>query len=201
MGVLRLVNDPTVLDQYLAHEQRRQEPVIEPGQIWLVECAPASLCAVHMRLLARANVVLYEGPLLAALAAALPLGLYAEKLQATGESGPAIAPRALRFAADGWSVLQLVERRARWRRLLRSVTEELYRADGMSPLPAAGTITAGRYRQLDGIPADLAAVVAELGPDELLSLTFASPGRPAGASSVPCPPVSGQAFTANGLAG
>jgi hypothetical protein len=202
MGVFHLVDGHTVLDQYLAPEQGQDEPVIEPGQIWLVECAPASLCTVHARLLARANVVLYESALLAALADALPIGIYAEKLQATAESGPAIAPRALQFAADGWSVLQLVERQAGWRRLLRSVTEEPCRAGaGTTPLLAVGTITAGRYRQWLGTAADLAIIAAELGPDDLLILIFAPPGTSPGALPVSRPAASGQAFTANGLAG
>ena len=42
---------------------------------------------------------------------------------------------------------------------------------------AIGTITAGRYRQRHDIPADLAIVAAELGPDDLLSLTFAARAR------------------------
>jgi hypothetical protein len=202
MGVFHLVDDHTVLDQYLAQEQRQKEPAVEPGQIWLVECAPASLCAVHAGLLAQANVVLYERGLLAALADALPIGTYAEKLPATTVAEPAIAPRALQFAADGWSVLQLVERRAGWRRDLRSVTEELHRAGGgMPPLRAVGTITAGRYRRLHGIAADLVTVAAGLGPDGLLCLTFMRSDAALGASPVPRPAASGQAFTANGLAG
>src|SRR4051794_331523 len=104
MGVFRLADGDSVLDRYLTNEQRREEPAIEPGQIWLVECAPASLCAVHAGLLAQANVVLYEVAVAAALADALPIGIYAEKLPATADTGPAITRRALQFAADGWSV-------------------------------------------------------------------------------------------------
>jgi hypothetical protein len=172
--------------------------VIKAGQIWLVECAVGSLPALHARLLRRANVVLYERALGAAVAEALPIGVYAEPLSATAGTGPAIAPRARQFAADGWSVLLLVEQRGGWRRHLQSVTQELDHLDGgASPLLAIGTITASRYRERRGGPTDLATVAAQLRPDELLSLTFGLPSGPPGSRS----PARGQAFTANGLAG
>ena len=70
-------------DEYLTHEQCRNKPTIEPGQIWVVECEAASLSTFHAELLTRANVVLYERVLLAAVAEALPMGVYAEALPAT----------------------------------------------------------------------------------------------------------------------
>src|SRR4051794_6262554 len=104
MGDLYLVQDHLASNLYDAQEWCEPGPEIEPGQIWLLECVPASLSAFHAGLLARANVVLYEPALAAAVAKSLPLGGYAERLQAVAASGPIIAPRALRFAADGWSV-------------------------------------------------------------------------------------------------
>ena len=114
---------------------------------------------------------------------------------------PAIAPRALQFAADGWSVLQLVEWRNGWRRKLRSTTEEMYRVGAvMPPLLAIGTITAGRYRPLHKIPADLADCCRRTRPrPPALPDLYAAPARHW--RSVIRLPASGQAFTANGLAG
>ena len=206
MGVLSLVGDGTAPDEYLPHERRLAEPTIEPGQIWVVECEPASLSAFHASLLPRANVVLYERAVLAALAEALPIGVYAEPLPATGPTEPTIAPRALQFAGDGWSVLQLVEMRGGWRQRLRSVTADLNRpGGGTSPLLAIGTIRASRYRHRCDTGTDLAIVIAELRSDELLSLTFAASSAPAGTSPGTSPglrrPAQGQVFTANGLAG
>jgi hypothetical protein len=207
MGVYHALHGNTAPDKYLPdgylnNEPCQPEPMVEPGQIWLVECEAAALSAFHAGLLTRANVVLYERTLLAAVADSLPIGVYAEPLPATGAAGPAIAPRALHFAADGWSVLQLVERRVGRRQLLRSATAELRGPrDGKSPLLAIGTITASRYRQRHDIRTDLAIVAAELGSDELLSLTFAPPGAPSGASPGLRRPAPGQVFTANGLAG
>jgi hypothetical protein len=149
--------------------------------------------------MARANVVLYDRALSGVVAASLPTGTYAEPLPAPGSAGPAIAPRAVQFAADGWSVLHLVERRAGRRQLLRFAPEALSgTGHAKSPLLAVGTITASRqlparYRQWRGTSTDLAIVAAELSPDELLSLIFAVPGLRSGAQ--------GQVFTANGLAG
>ncbi len=198
MGVLSLVGDGMGSDEYLTHEQRENDPTIEPGQIRVVECEPASLSAFHAELLTRANVVLYERALLAAVAEALPIGVYAEPLPPIGAAGPAIARRAMEFAADGWSVLQLVERRVGWRQRLRSVAEGMSRQGGNnSSLLAIGTIRASRYRDCAETAADLALLAAELRSDELLSLTFAAPGT---LSRLRCP-AQGQVFTANGLAG
>jgi hypothetical protein len=83
----------------------------EPGRIWLVEGDPAGLSPAHADLLLDANVVLYERALGAALAETLPTGIYAEPLPGNATAGPVISPRARHFAADGWRVVQLVERR------------------------------------------------------------------------------------------
>lgn len=202
MGVFDFVQDRPASDGYQAHERHWPGPEIEPGQIWLVECASASLYAVHATLMSRANVVLYERTLAAAVAEVLPIGVYAEPLPETAALGPAVAPRALQFAADGWSVVQLVEQPADWRRFLRSAAgEPNHLKAGAPPLLAIGTIAAGRYRQHRAIPhatgAELAAIAAGLGSDALLSLTFA----PLGASPSPRTPAPGRVFTANGLAG
>ncbi len=202
MGVLGLVGDGIRPGEYLAPTQCRNVPRIEPGQIRVVECEASSLSAYHAELLTLANVVLYDRSLVAALAEVLPIGVYAEPLPATAGAGPAIALRALEFAADGWSVLQLIERRVVWRQRLRSVTAGLSRpGDGNSPLLAIGTIRASRYKDRRDTTTDLAIVAAELGSDELLSLTFAPAAVLSGAPAGPQPPAHSQVFTANGLAG
>jgi hypothetical protein len=202
MDVLSLVGDGIGSDEYLIHQKRQDEPTIEAGQIRVVECEAAFLSAFHAELLTRANVVLYERALMEAVAEVLPIGVYAEPLPATAATGPAIARRAVEFAADGWSVLQLVERRAGWRQLLRSVTEDLNRrSGGTSSLMTIGTIRASRYKDRANTASDLTLLVAELHSDELLSLTFAPPAAPFGASPRLYRPAPGQMFTANGLAG
>jgi hypothetical protein len=199
MGIFHALHGNAAPNAYKADGQCQTEPAIEPGQIWLVECENTSLSAFHAGLLTRANVVLYDRALLGVVAEKLPIGAYAEPLPAigsaaSGAAGPAIAPRALQFAADGWSVLQLVERRAGWHQRLSVATQEMVRRDGgRSPLLAIGTVVASRYRRWHGTSEDLAIAAAELGGDELLSLTFASPSLR--------PPAQGQVFTANGLAG
>jgi hypothetical protein len=136
MGVFDISGGNRTPSEYRIGEQDRPEPAIEPGQIWLVECDPVSLSAFHAGLLRHANVVLYERALGAALAEALPIGLYAEPLSATATVGPAITPRARHFAADGWSVVQLVKRRDGRERLPQFAAEHLNRpAGGASPGP------------------------------------------------------------------
>jgi hypothetical protein len=204
MGVFNALGGSMALNGYAADRQCRSKPSIGPGQIWLVECESASLSAFHITLLTHANVVLYDRALSAAVARVLPIGAYAEPLAATTMSGPAIAARALLFAAEGWSVLQLVEMRPDWRRRLRFATEEMKEPGDKSPLLAIGTIAADRYRPIRDrqqhgapAPADIAIIAAELRSDELLSLTFGVPGASPGLR----PPTQGQVFTANGLAG
>ena len=124
MDGLHLVGEGMASDEYLTHEQRRNEPTIEPGQIWVVECEAASLSAFHAELLTRANVVLYERVLAGGGGRGVADRCLCRTAARDPATGPAIARRALEFAADGWSVLQLVERRVGWRQLLRSVAED-----------------------------------------------------------------------------
>jgi hypothetical protein len=111
MDVFHEILGDAAENDYAIGEPGRPEPTIEPGEIRLVECDPASLSPAHACLLRQANVVLYERALGAALAETLPTGLYAEPIPATTTAAPVISARARHFAADGWSVLQLIERR------------------------------------------------------------------------------------------
>ena len=83
-----------------------QAPAILPGQIWLIEQDPHfPLSTAGRDALAQANVVLFDRTLALLVIEALPLGTYAEPLPAAAS---ALSPRALEFAAEGWTVVQLV---------------------------------------------------------------------------------------------
>jgi hypothetical protein len=88
-------------------------PAIEPGEVWLIEqLSETELSPLDRGAVTRANVVLYDRALERLVAEILPLGGYAEPLPRDHRAkGPANAPRARQFAADGWSVVQLVEAR------------------------------------------------------------------------------------------
>src|SRR5437868_10222513 len=92
-------------------------PSVDPGQIWLIEHDPVTaLGAFDRAVLTHANVVLYDRTLAPLVAQVLPIGAYAEPLSAaTIAAGPTVAPRALDFAAEGWSVVQLVAAGPAWR--------------------------------------------------------------------------------------
>jgi hypothetical protein len=91
-------------------------PAVRPGEIWLVEQpADADITPLDHDAIASANVILYDRALEALVAEILPLGKYAEPLPAGGPgAGPAISARAMRFAEDGWRVVQIVEARPGW---------------------------------------------------------------------------------------
>jgi hypothetical protein len=120
----------TTTNNYEIGERVRPEPAVGPGRIWLVECDPAGLSPVHAGLLRRANVVLYERTLGRVLAESLPTGVYAEPLPATAAAEPTVALRARHFAADGWRVVQLVERRDGRDRLLQFAATDLDQPGG-----------------------------------------------------------------------
>src|SRR5256885_16296389 len=112
-------------------------PSIDPGQIWLIEHDPTTaLAALDRAVLTHANVVLYDRALAPLVAQVLPIGAYAEPLSAaTVAAGPAVAPRALDFAAEGWSVVQLVAAgRARGARFAPLVP-------GLRPAPPGGALS------------------------------------------------------------
>ncbi|TMK07211.1 MAG: hypothetical protein E6G72_15740, partial [Alphaproteobacteria bacterium] len=100
-----------------------QLPDVLPGQIWLVEhSAGMPLSPLDRAVLAAANVVLYDRALASLVAQLLPLGAYAEPLPGVEPAtGPAIMPRALDFAAEGWSVVQLVAAGPAWRARLAAL--------------------------------------------------------------------------------
>src|SRR6476646_597541 len=128
-----------------------QLPDVLPGQIWLVEHgAGMALSPLDRAILAAANVVLYDRALASLVAQLLPLGAYAEPLPGVEPAtGPAITPRALDFAAEGWSVVQLVAAGPAWRARLAALPPALFRAsrDGALPVRVVAT-DSGRHERV-----------------------------------------------------
>ncbi len=126
-----------------------QLPTVRPGQIWLIEHAPAApLFPCDRAALTGADVVIYDRALAPVAASVLPIGAYAERLPADARpTGFAISPRALGLAADGWSVAQLVEvcrdRHAR----LRLASEALASLGCAGDLPVLIIAKRAPYRQ------------------------------------------------------
>lgn len=171
-----------------------QPSTIEAGQIWLIEQeATTGLCPLDRSAVTGANVVLYDRALASLVAAVLPIGTYAEPLPLNARE--AISPRALAFAADGWSVVQLTEPCAGRRARLQGTARPLIPLAGASDLPVQVIAKAAdaRGRSRDGCLPRLAELIDELGDDGPLTLVF-------GPLAIRTPADS-HAFTANGLAG
>lgn len=189
-----------------------EAPTVQPGQIWVIEQTAASgLFALDRDALASANVVLYDRALAPLVARVLPLGTYAEPLTRDGSGGAAVAetaaisPRALKFAAEGWSVVQLVEARGGWRAWAHNnmAHNNMAASSGLRPLNggaanlpvrviAKTAADPDRDRRSACLP-ELAGLIDDLDADDLLTLVVGPV-----AARVPMPAF---AFTANGLAG
>ncbi len=175
-------------------------PNIGPGQPWLVEISPkaSEFPSFEYRAFVSANVVIYDRVLGPLVAAALPLGNYAEPVTAGGHAtDEANVQRCLRFVADGWSVFRLVKgdlaAPARADRLLR-ITEGLL-ADGVSPdLPVQLITGADKVacEEIETCLGDLDAVLDARSCKGHLTVVFTI-------ESYRGPPL--YAVTANGLAG
>jgi hypothetical protein len=177
-------------------------PRIGPGEIWLIEQPPqTSISPLARDALTDANVVIYDRSLAPLVANILPIGAYAEpsspdvQLPDVQLAGAMLSPRALEFAAEGWSVVQLAATRSGWRRWQPTTAALLARLSGNPDLPvlAIAKTATGRYRETDAGLLDLSELIDSAGADDLLTLVFGPIGMPRQA------PV--QAFTANGLAG
>ena len=174
-----------------------QLPGVLPGQIWLVEhSAGMPLSRLDRAVLAAANVVLYDRALASLVAQLLPLGAYAEPLPGVEPAtGPAIMPRALDFAAEGWSVVQLVTAGPAWRARLAALPPALFRAsrDGALPVRVVAKDSGGHERAFDAGHNEFAELIRAFGDSERLTLIFGPLAAPR--------PAPAYAFTANGLAG
>ena len=170
---------------------------ILPGQIWLSEQDPAApLSRLDRAAVAGANVVLYDRALAPLVARALPIGGYAEPLPGVeAASGPAIAARAVDFAGEGWSVVQLVAAGPVWRARLANLPTGLLRARGNSALPVRliNKTANGRHRDIETDLTDVADRVRGFAEHERLTLILGPVNAPRSAHA--------HAFTANGLAG
>jgi len=127
-------------------------PTLRPSQLWVIEQAPATaLSELDRDALTSANVVIYDRALASVVADVLPLGGYAEPLSfACQAASRALSPRALQFAAEGWSVVQLVEASPCWRERLHQAPKELSRVSGgrHATVRLIAKQGAERYREL-----------------------------------------------------
>jgi hypothetical protein len=173
------------------------DPAIRPGQIWLIEQPSATaLFPLDRGALTNANVVIYDRALAPLVARFLPLGTYAEPLSLNAEAaGSVISPRALQFAAEGWSVVQLVEARPGRRKWLRDAVAALIPLSGGEDLPllAIAKTAADRHRRWEGCLRNSSDLIDEFGDDDPLTLVFGP--------LVVRYPAPAYAFAANGLAG
>lgn len=117
-------------------EDRRTEdrPQIRPGEIWVLEpTAATSAFARDGGAFGGSDVVLYDRTLAPLVPRLMPRGGYAEPIAADADADdPLIAPRAVKLAADGWSVVQLITGCRGWRRRLRRTTEQLGPLNGFT---------------------------------------------------------------------
>jgi hypothetical protein len=177
--------------------QSSLDPAIRPGQIWLIEQPSALvLFPLDRGALTSADVVIYDRALAPLVARFLPIGAYAEPLSLDVQAaGSAISPRALRFAAEGWSVVQWIEARPGRRERLRDAVGALMRQSGGDDLPllAIAKTAADRHRRRDGYLRNCFDLIDEFGDDDPLTLIFGP--------LVIRYPAPAHAFAANGLAG
>jgi hypothetical protein len=151
-------------------------PDVAPGQLWVLEISPeaSEIPPMEHRAFASANIVIYDPVLAPLVAAALPLGGYAEPA-ATGDRASEFE-RVLRLLLDGWSVLRLVEGEltaaARTDRL-RRIGEQLLDA-GVAAGLAVQLLTdvAGGCEKTETCLGDLAIVLDALRIEDRLTAVF-----------------------------
>jgi hypothetical protein len=170
---------------------------VKPGQIWFIEHAAATaLFPCDHRVLTSVNVVIYDRALAPVVASVLPIGAYAEPLSLNDSTaGLAISPRALGFAAEGWSVAQVIETHPERRIRLKRASEALMSVGCASDLPVRviAKATPDRYQARDACLRTLPGLADEFADHDLLTLIF----RPLIARY----PAHYYACAANGLAG
>jgi hypothetical protein len=178
-------------------EDRRSnlEAPVQPGEYWLIEQPLGKgLSSLDRGALSSADIVIYDRRLAALVAQVLPMGRYAEPLFRNGEAQPAVLPRALRFATDGWRVAQLLEARQGDNHRLHDAVEALIRLQANDlPLLAVAKRAVDRQELRDGRLHNLLELIGEFAADDPLTLILG----PLVAGCV-VPP---HAFAGNGLAG
>jgi hypothetical protein len=184
------------LDGAAGSGDRRTEdrPQIRPGQIWVLEpIAATKVFARNGSVFRGPDVVLYDRALAPLVPRLLAPGAYAEPIAADDDADDlVIAPRALKLAADGWSVVQLITQCRGWRRRLRRTTEQLGPLNGFAIQLIAKT-AAAQCRSREASLADLPELVEALPEDEMPTLIV---GPLAGSA-----PAAARASIGNGLAG
>ena len=180
-------------------EDRRSPhgPTLKPRQLWFIEqAAAAGLSAIDRAAVASADVVIYDQTLACVVADVLTLGAYAEPLPSNVQaSGPAISSRALQFAAEGWSVVQLGEAGPRWRERVQNAPKELawFSDTGSLPVRLIAKMADGRYTEAGTCWDSLPELIDSCDDDSLLTVIFGPIATRNTAQPYP--------FTANGLAG
>jgi hypothetical protein len=169
--------------------------VLRPGEICFIEQRETYLSALAYAAIADADIVLYDRALATVVAHELSAaGSYAEPVAGTdGDEGPAIPPRALRLAADGWRVVHLLHGRPGWRRRLRAAAEGLALASGKRGLPVRLVAVTNGDPSLCATLFDLPQLDDEAAGNEKLTVIL-GPLAETG-------PAPAGTFTANGLAG
>ena len=169
-------------------------PTLRPSQLWVIEQAPTTaLSELDRDALTNANVVIYDRALAGVVAEVLPLGGYAEPLSLSCQAaGRALSPRALQFAADGFSVVQLIEASPCWRERLQQAPREVSDA-GIAAVRLIAKHGAERYRELAADLDHLPGLADEVDRGDPMTVIFGPIAVRGTAQHYP--------FTANGLAG
>ena len=176
-------------------EPSKLAATVRPGEYWLIEQPPGKeLSSLDRSALSSADIVIYDRPLATLVAQVLPIGRYAEPLFHNGDARPAVSPRALRFAAEGWRVAQLLEARRGDKQRLHDAVEALIRLQaGDLPLLAIAKRAVDEQRLQDGRLHNLPELIAKFAVDDPLTLIL-------GPLVAGCAPPF-HAFAGNGLAG
>ena len=173
----------------------RLEATVQPGELWLIDQPSGTeLCQFDREALSSADIVIYDRPLAALVAQVLSLGGYAEPLSCDDTARLTVSPRALRFAREGWRVVQLFEARRGDNQRLHDAAEAFTQlAVDDLPLLAIAKRAADGHLRWHGSLHDLPELIGKLAADDPLTVIF---GPLAVGYSAPV-----HAFVGNGLAG
>ena len=176
-------------------EPSKLAATVRPGEYWLIEQPPRKeLSSLDRSALSSADIVIYDRPLAAVVAQVLPIGRYAEPLFHNHEAVPVVLPRALRFAAEGWRVAQLLEARRGDKQRLHDAVEALIQLQaGDPPLLAIAKRAVDEQRLQDGRLHNLPELIDKFAADDPLTLIL---GPLVAGGAAPS-----YAFAGNGLAG